>query len=97
MDVGSICERPAVTCSPATTSADAARLMHQHNVGCLIVVHHGAMAGVVTNSVIEVDQDAPAAYAAWQMKANGVHHVVVVIDGEPSGMISSRDLLRGFD
>lgn len=51
----------------------------------------------MTTSVIEVDQDAPAAYAAWQMTANGVRHVVVVIDGEPSGMISARDLLRGFD
>ncbi|HEX9313873.1 MAG TPA: CBS domain-containing protein, partial [Actinomycetota bacterium] len=51
----------------------------------------------MTSAAIEVDQDAPAAYAAWQMKSNGVRHVVVTRDGEPNGMISARDLLRSFD
>jgi signal-transduction protein with cAMP-binding, CBS, and nucleotidyltransferase domain len=51
----------------------------------------------MTVGAIEVEQDAPAAYAAWQMKSNGVRHVVVTRDGEPGGMISARDLLRSFD
>ena len=51
----------------------------------------------MTSTAIEVEQDAPAAYAAWQMKSHGVRHVVVTRDGEPSGMISARDLLRSFD
>jgi len=49
MDVGSVCKRPAVTCDPATTLEEAARLMRQHNVGCLVVLHRGAMVGVVTD------------------------------------------------
>lgn len=46
----------------------------------------------VSPNVIEVDQEAPAAHAARQMKVNGVRHVVVVAAGEPSRMISAQDL-----
>jgi len=56
-----------------------------------------AVGDYMTSTAIEVEQDAPAAYAAWQMKSHGVRHVVVTRDGEPSGMISARDLLRSFD
>ena len=33
----------------ATTLEEASRLMREHNVGCLIVLHHGAMVGIVTD------------------------------------------------
>ena len=49
MEVRNVSTRPAVTCSPSTSLAEAAHLMQEHNVGCLVVVRHGVMSGVVTD------------------------------------------------
>lgn len=49
MDVRTVCTKPAVTCSPDTQLQEAAEIMRAHNVGCLVVVRHDVMVGVVTD------------------------------------------------
>lgn len=49
MDVRSVSTKPAVTCSPDTQIQEAAEIMASHNVGCLVVVRHDVMVGVVTD------------------------------------------------
>lgn len=51
---------PAVTCTPETTLQSAARSMHLHNVGSLVVVaDDGHLAGIVT------DRDIALRATAW--------------------------------
>jgi CBS domain-containing protein len=38
MSIGDICNREVVFCRKAETSREAAELMRQHHVGCLVVV-----------------------------------------------------------
>lgn len=60
MPIGEFCNRDVVIADPATTVTEAARLMRQHHVGCLVVVESLPASrrpvGVVTDRdlVIEV-------------------------------------------
>jgi signal-transduction protein with cAMP-binding, CBS, and nucleotidyltransferase domain len=50
MEVRLLMHRPGVTCEPGTSLRDAARRMEDEGVGTLLVVdHHGALAGIVTD------------------------------------------------
>ena len=49
MDIRTVCSKPAVTCAPDTQLLEAAEIMRSHNVGCLVVVRHDVMVGVVTD------------------------------------------------
>jgi CBS domain-containing protein len=63
--VGDLVRAPAVTCGPATSAADAARLMTQEAVGSVIVVDPGGeLLGIVTDRDLRrrvVAQDRPPA------------------------------------
>lgn len=48
----------------------------------------------MTESPVIVDQDAPVEEAIGLMHRFGVRHVIVARNGEPSGLISARDVLR---
>ena len=48
----------------------------------------------MTESPVYVDQDAPVGEAIGLMHRFGVRHVIVARNGEPSGLISARDVLR---
>jgi CBS domain-containing protein len=55
MRVSEAMHTPAVTCHPGATLREAAGLMNQHDVGCVIVVDaDGSVAGVVTDRDIAV-------------------------------------------
>ena len=50
MEVRLLMHRPEVTCEPGTSLRDAARRMEDEGIGTLLVVdHHGALAGIVTD------------------------------------------------
>jgi CBS domain-containing protein len=50
MEVRLLMHRPGVTCEPGTSLRDAARRMEDEGIGTLLVVdHHGALAGIVTD------------------------------------------------
>jgi CBS domain-containing protein len=50
MEVRLLIHRPGVTCEPETSLRDAARRMEDEGIGTLLVVdHHGALAGIVTD------------------------------------------------
>jgi signal-transduction protein with cAMP-binding, CBS, and nucleotidyltransferase domain len=50
MEVRLLMHRPGVTCEPGTSLRDAARRMEDEGIGSLLVVdHHGALAGIVTD------------------------------------------------
>lgn len=50
MEVRLLMHRPGVTCEPGTSLRDAAQRMEDEGVGTLLVVdHHGALAGIVTD------------------------------------------------
>ncbi len=46
--VSEIMERNLITCAPTTTTLEAINLMRLHKVGCLPVVDHGKLVGIVT-------------------------------------------------
>lgn len=48
----------------------------------------------MTESTVAVDQDAPVEEAIGLMHRFGLRHVIVADHGEPSGLISARDVLR---
>jgi CBS domain-containing protein len=53
--ISEIMHTPAVTCTPAASVGDAARLMATRNVGCVIVIDAvGDVAGIVTDRDITV-------------------------------------------
>jgi len=55
MRVSELMHSPALTCRPETTIAGVARMMEQHNVGCIVVVDRiGYVAGVVTDRDIAI-------------------------------------------
>ncbi len=49
MKVADLSARPAVTISPDATVAQAATLMSRAGVGCLVVVEHDQLVGIVTD------------------------------------------------
>jgi CBS domain-containing protein len=48
----------------------------------------------MTESPVTVDQDAPVEEAIGLMHRFGVRHVIVARNGEPSGLVSARDVLK---
>jgi CBS domain-containing protein len=59
MSIGDICNREVVFCRKAETSREAAELMRQHHVGCLVVVdesrEHPRPLGVITDRDLVVE------------------------------------------
>jgi CBS domain-containing protein len=60
MKIGELCERDVVVATPETTIAEAATLMRQQHVGCIVVVDRqngglGIPRGVVTDRDIVVE------------------------------------------
>jgi len=49
MDVREICTTPVVACDPDTGVEEVARLMRDHGVGCVVVLRHGGLVGIVTD------------------------------------------------
>jgi len=45
-----IMEKHVLTVDPATTAAEAARLIEEYKLGCLPVVEHGKLVGIVTEA-----------------------------------------------
>lgn len=45
-----IMEKHVLTVDPATTAAEAARLLEEYKLGCLPVVEHGKLVGIVTEA-----------------------------------------------
>jgi len=45
-----IMEKHVLTVDPATTAAQAARLLEEYKLGCLPVVEHGRLVGIVTEA-----------------------------------------------
>lgn len=45
-----VMERDVLTVDPATTAAEAARLLETYKLGCLPVVEHGKLVGIVTEA-----------------------------------------------
>lgn len=55
MKVSEVMHTPVVSVAPTATIQDAARLMDEHNVGCLVVVDHlGYLAGILTDRDIAI-------------------------------------------
>lgn len=59
MSIGDICNREVVFCRKAETTREAAALMRQHHVGCLVVVdesrEHPRPLGVITDRDLVVE------------------------------------------
>jgi CBS domain-containing protein len=49
MKVADISLRPAITTTPDTPLSEVARIMATHGVGCVVVVEHGRLLGIVTD------------------------------------------------
>jgi CBS domain-containing protein len=49
---------------------------------------------VMTEAPVSIDADAPAHEAALRMAAHGIHHLPVIDNGTPLGMVSRSDFMR---
>lgn len=49
MSLQQFCTRPVVTISPEQTILAACQLLHENNVGCLVVVENGKLRGILTD------------------------------------------------
>jgi CBS domain-containing protein len=49
MPIGDYCQRDVLTARPGTSAREAAEEMRRRGVGCLVVVHRGHPAGIVTD------------------------------------------------
>lgn len=84
MNIGEICTREVVTCTPRTDAQSLATLMRQRHVGDVVVVdEHGVPLGIVTDRDIVVQVVAPGVpaetvHAADLMQAG----LSTITDGE---------------
>lgn len=89
--IRSIMQRKLLTVSPTDHLEDAARIMHEHKIGGLPVLSHGALVGIVTES------DIFRAFVGATGDENGLR---VTIDLEPrrrESRLDPIDLVRGLD
>jgi CBS domain-containing protein len=80
MSVGDLCSRDTVVAQRVTTLVEAARLMREHHVGCLVVVEESS-AGQVPVGVI-TDRDLVTAVLARDVDVRALR-VDDVASGEP--------------
>jgi CBS domain-containing protein len=141
--VKEIMAQPVTVAKQTNTLETAARLMVDHDIGCLPIVddggklvgiltegdfqaHHGfapfslfemprlfgrmidvegmdriyadakdtPIAQVMQRRPVTLHEEAPLEEAARLMVGHGFHHVPIVRDGRPVGMVARRDLLR---
>jgi len=77
MNVGDLCRRQLVTCSPETRLGDAARLMRDQHVGTVLVCEDRRPVGIVTDrdivlEVVAADIDARTVQVSEVMSRNPV-------------------------
>ncbi len=95
MTAGEICVREVVFITPGENVSTAARLMHEHHVGCLVVVKDDASArtpiGIVT------DRDIAVRTIGRGVETPGRVPVKEIMTAEPvvvSAAISAQDALK---
>lgn len=84
MDIGDLCRRQVVTCSPETTLGDAAKLMRSQHVGSIVVCDAAKQpVGILTDRDIVVEVVA-AQLDARTVKVGEVmsHHPAIVLEEE---------------
>jgi len=77
MNIGDLCRRQLVTCSPETSLGEAARLMRNQHVGTVIVCESRRPVGIVTDrdivlEVVAADLDARTVKVGEVMSRNPV-------------------------
>ncbi len=117
---------PIRTVDVGTSADDAERLLTEHDISALGVIHEGSLVGVVsrtdlidtssgephetfrvskepvgklmTPDPVIVSEDTPLSEIARVMLKSHMHRVFVEVDGEPKGVVSTKDLMRAvFD
>ena len=78
MSLQKFCAKPIVTVAPQQTIVEACRLLHDKNVGCLIVTEGGTLRGILTDrdialKVIAEGKDPQETHVHDVMTANPAH------------------------
>lgn len=116
--VGELISREPVTVTPTTTVQDAAAIMSNAGISCLLVVEDEVLCGIVTDrdlrsrvvaAGLDITQPVSAIMSSpplsvqatdWLFEAmltlsrHNIHHLPVVRDGKPMGVVTTTDLLR---
>lgn len=116
--IADIIERPLIRLDGDQSMADAAVLMTEQKVSCLLICEQEELVGIVTDRdirsrvvaarasfelpvrqfmtspVISIDSQAPLFDAMQLMTSHNVHHVAVVNNNQPVGVITATDLMR---
>lgn len=116
--VAELVGRKVITITPAASVRDAARVMTENRVSCILVTDDDLLVGILTDrdlrtrivvegrsvdtAVSEVMSRQPMSIdassllfdALLTMTRNSIHHLPVVRDGRPIGVITSNDILR---
>ena len=81
MSLQNFCAKPLVTISPQQTIVEACQLLHDKNVGCLVVTEGGTLRGILTDrdimlKVTAEDKDPEGTQVQDVMTRNPVHITV---------------------
>jgi len=102
MTVGDVMSTRLLTVDASLPLTEAAREMHGHSVGAVLVLTGGHVSGILTERDVlravatgRVEgTHVAAAHAASMMIHGGFRHLPVVQGEEPVGIVSIRDLMR---
>ncbi len=86
MRVSNLMKQPVVAIAPDQTLREAARLMHEHEIGALAVLEGESLAGIITERDLlrataeakDVDQERVAAYMSGKVVTAGPNYDVNV-------------------
>ncbi|MEJ2042671.1 MAG: DUF294 nucleotidyltransferase-like domain-containing protein [Reinekea sp.] len=116
--VSSLIQNKLVYCSVQSSIREAAEIMRENKVSCLLLVEKKCLQGIVTDrdfrnrvvaDALDVDRpitdiatmntttivhDAPILEAQMLMSNIGIHHLPVIQDQQPIGVITATDIVR---
>ncbi len=99
MDVGELCTREVVICEPEMSLVDAARLMRERHVGCLVVVERGdgnEPVGLVTDRDLVVDGIAAAPHQLEELTVAQVMTAELVFAEEREDLATVLSRMNAF-
>ncbi|WP_088329058.1 DUF294 nucleotidyltransferase-like domain-containing protein [Lacimicrobium sp. SS2-24] len=118
LSVADILARQLIAVQGTCSVGDAAHIMTENKVSCVLVVDDDRLQGIITDRdirsrvvarrqsyeqpvrdfmttpVINLDWQAPLFDAMQAMTSENVHHIAVVRDSRPVGVITATDLMR---
>lgn len=116
--ISTLIQNQLVYCSVQNSIREAAEIMRENKVSCLLLVENKHLQGIVTdrdlrNRVVAVDlsvdrpitdiatmtpqtirYDATVIEAQMLMSNAGIHHLPVMRDGQPVGVVTATDIVR---